>query len=190
MRFTRCAFTFLAPVSLAFLSKAALAQGVQPFSTQVPGPLTTVDMASTNILISIPIRAKVGAIPFQYSLVGNSVTNMGMGTTSNGSLPGTLTSANGLFGGFLLWQFSTYLRTVTCVVSKPSKNFSPQFVAQQKSSHTLLVKAPLESMTFSVGTAGYFRGSDCLWLSVVKCWPALEAANYGAPRNALLQASR
>ncbi len=108
MRFARFAFPVL--VALALLAQAALAQGIQPFSTQAPGPLTTVDMASTNILISIPIRAKVGAIPFQYSLVGNSVTNMGMGTTGNGSLPGTLTSANGLFGGFLLWQFSTYLR--------------------------------------------------------------------------------
>jgi RHS repeat-associated protein len=87
---------------IMLFAQAALAQGIQPFSTQAPGPFSTVDMASTYVLVSIPIRNKVGAIPFQYSLIANSAPKTGLAqyqTALNGQLmgPGGLLSASIFF---------------------------------------------------------------------------------------------
>lgn len=46
--------------------------GTLPFSTQVSGPVDSVDLATGNIQIRIPVRSKTGAIPFSFALVGNS----------------------------------------------------------------------------------------------------------------------
>ena len=48
------------------------AAGINPFSTQVSGPVDSVDVATGNILIRIPVRTKSGGIPVSYSLVSNS----------------------------------------------------------------------------------------------------------------------
>jgi hypothetical protein len=48
------------------------AAGIQPFSTQVGGPIDSVDLASSNILIKIPVRSKAGAMPFSFALISNS----------------------------------------------------------------------------------------------------------------------
>jgi RHS repeat-associated protein len=61
------------------LAIPAFSQGVQPFSTQMPGPdSASVDLASGNIVLSIPIRSKAGKIPFVYSLIsGFPATGVG-----------------------------------------------------------------------------------------------------------------
>jgi hypothetical protein len=50
----------------------AIAQGILPFSTQAGGPVSSIDLASSNIVLRIPVRNKIGKIPFSYSLVANS----------------------------------------------------------------------------------------------------------------------
>ncbi len=48
------------------------AAGILPFSTHVNGPVDSLDIATSNIVIKIPVRSKTGAIPFDYALVSNS----------------------------------------------------------------------------------------------------------------------
>jgi hypothetical protein len=54
------------------LSQTDPAAGINPFSTQVSGPIDSVDIATGNIMIKIPVRTKSGAIPFSFVLVSNS----------------------------------------------------------------------------------------------------------------------
>ena len=56
----------VASVAIAQIDPAA---GVLPFSTQGIGG---VDLATSNVFVSIPIRSKAGKIPFSYGIVGNS----------------------------------------------------------------------------------------------------------------------
>lgn len=48
------------------------AGGIVPFSTQVPGLIESVDMATSNINVQVKVRDKVGKFPFSYNLVMNS----------------------------------------------------------------------------------------------------------------------
>lgn len=63
-------------LSLLVLLTTARAQdtaaGILPFSTQAAGLYDSVDLATSNILVQIPVRSKIGKIPFAYSLVMNS----------------------------------------------------------------------------------------------------------------------
>src|SRR5579863_1119157 len=56
-------------------SQSDLAAGIQPFSTQVGGPYDSIDLATSNIALNIPLRSKAGKIPFTFSLTGNSHAN-------------------------------------------------------------------------------------------------------------------
>jgi RHS repeat-associated protein len=62
--------------ALLVLLTAARAQdtaaGILPFSTQATGLYDSIDLANSNIFVQIPIRTKVGKIPFSYSLVMNA----------------------------------------------------------------------------------------------------------------------
>src|SRR5579863_866792 len=53
-------------------SQSDPAAGIQPFSTQVGGPYDSIDLATSNIALNIPLRSKIGKIPFNYNLAGNS----------------------------------------------------------------------------------------------------------------------
>jgi RHS repeat-associated protein len=77
-------------------AQVVLAQGIQPFSTQAAGPFTSVDLATTNVFVSIPIRTKIGAIPFQYSLIGNSSPAPSAGFHLSGELMGSGGLLNGV----------------------------------------------------------------------------------------------
>ena len=48
------------------------AAGILPFSTHVGGTYDSIDLATSAILIDIPVRAKVGKIPLNFSLVANN----------------------------------------------------------------------------------------------------------------------
>lgn len=64
---------FLVPVLLvAGWSQDDPAAGILPFSTQAPGILESVDLASSNINVQVPVRSKIGKLPFSYNLVMNS----------------------------------------------------------------------------------------------------------------------
>jgi len=61
---------------LFFLVGAASAQsdpvaGLIPFSTHVGGPIDSIDLATGNIMLNVPVRSKVGNIPLSFSLIGN-----------------------------------------------------------------------------------------------------------------------
>jgi RHS repeat-associated protein len=47
------------------------AAGVLPFSTHVGGQYDSIDPATGNIMLTIPVAGKTGKIPFSYSLIGN-----------------------------------------------------------------------------------------------------------------------
>lgn len=57
------------------------AGGIVPFSTQVPGLIESVDMATSNINVQIKVRDKVGKLPFSYNLVMNSRAFVAPGCT-------------------------------------------------------------------------------------------------------------
>ena len=57
---------------------AAQAPGIRPFSAQLPDSVSSIDLASGNIFVAIPLRGKAGKIPLFISLNGNSgVQNTG-----------------------------------------------------------------------------------------------------------------
>lgn len=61
-------------ICLAHLSIAQTddpAAGLAPFSTQAAGTIDSVDLATSNIFIRIPIRTKRGKLSLSYSLTGN-----------------------------------------------------------------------------------------------------------------------
>jgi len=45
--------------------------GLLPFSTQVGGANESVDLATSNVFVTIPLRSKAGKVPFELSLSGN-----------------------------------------------------------------------------------------------------------------------
>jgi RHS repeat-associated protein len=69
---------FAALIAIVLLSvPAAMAQndpasGIPLFSTQVGGPYESIDLASSNIFLSLPLRDKNGKIPFSSRMIGNS----------------------------------------------------------------------------------------------------------------------
>jgi hypothetical protein len=75
-----------------FVASGALAQtgGTLPFSTQAGGGIDSIDLATSNVYIQIPVRSKPGAVPAQFSLVLNSNAYVSNGTwVVSGGLAGT-----------------------------------------------------------------------------------------------------
>jgi hypothetical protein len=75
-----------------FVASCALAQtgGILPFSTQAGGGIDSIDLATSNIYIQIPVRSKPGAVPAQFSLILNSNAYVSNGTwVVSGGLAGT-----------------------------------------------------------------------------------------------------
>jgi len=67
---------FILPVILIFSFAASSAaqdpaSGIQRFSTQLGGQYDSIDPATGNIMLTIPVMSKAGKIPFSYNLVGN-----------------------------------------------------------------------------------------------------------------------
>jgi len=64
--------------------------GVLPFSTQVGSGVDSIDLATSNIYVRIPIRSKSGAVPAQFALVLNSSAYVANGNwVVSGGLSGT-----------------------------------------------------------------------------------------------------
>jgi RHS repeat-associated protein len=61
-------FTLLLPLTSVAQTTSG---GIQPFATLTGGPIDVIDMATSHIQISIPIRNKAGKIPFAYTLLFN-----------------------------------------------------------------------------------------------------------------------
>ena len=60
-------------VQLGIAQTADPGAGVPPLSPMVQlGPYLSLNMANSNIVITIPVRSKGGKIPFSYGIVGNS----------------------------------------------------------------------------------------------------------------------
>jgi len=66
--------------------------GILPFSTQVGAASDSIDLATSNINVRIPVRSKTGKMPFDFSLVWNSHAWIGQYPT-----------------GGLRWQITTSL---------------------------------------------------------------------------------
>jgi RHS repeat-associated protein len=65
--------TFLSSFSLLqALAQGDPAAGILPFSTQATEVYESVDLATGNVNVRIPVRNKIGKIPFAYNLVMNS----------------------------------------------------------------------------------------------------------------------
>ena len=124
------------------------AAGILPFSTQVGGQYDSIDLASSNINLIIPILNKTGKFPFKYQLVGNfhavpQFTNgtlyyaVSAGLFKNPGLGGTPVSADlgaGAFGGTAgtqvptpedLGVFATYTaQYITCTINYDQTGYS------------------------------------------------------------------
>jgi len=61
-------YSILLCVGCAY-TQSALPPGILPFSTQAHGPITSIDLATSNIIMAVPVRNKIGKIPFSFSLV-------------------------------------------------------------------------------------------------------------------------
>jgi RHS repeat-associated protein len=88
--------TLLLVLAMAGASFSQNTPGVQDFSTNIFG----VDLATGNVNIQIPIRSKIGAIPFRYFLNGNS----GITTTQTPAAQTTSIVINTLFGTRVIAQ--------------------------------------------------------------------------------------
>jgi RHS repeat-associated protein len=78
-RFIAGSSLFAILVLFAFVPSQIAAQtdpaaGILPFSTHVSGPIDSVDLATSSVLITIPVRSKAGQIPFKYAVVANNHT--------------------------------------------------------------------------------------------------------------------
>lgn len=89
------------------------AAGILPFSTQVSGPIDSVDIATGNIMIKIPVRSKSGAIPFSYSLVSNSHASIRTITAPPPGQSETIIQVGTGFKGQPMNLFGAYLQYTT-----------------------------------------------------------------------------
>jgi len=130
---------------------AGFAQGIQPFSTQVPGPFSTVDMATSNIVVSIPIRAKLGAIPFQYSLIVNSSPQTGVAQTE---LKGQLMGPAALMNGGALPQ----IKLAPCGTQNDTEYFNWSFIDATGASHPFSGPSVIAGPYTGCDSIGSFTG--------------------------------
>jgi hypothetical protein len=127
-----------------FLSQFALAQtspsnGIQPWSTQIEDAVSSVDLATGNIFVSIPVRSKAGKIPFSFNLTMNSYVYTGQCYPPSGGIATTQ------------WQVSPGPELVFNVPTAPAANCA---VATSKDFKT--------STAFGVG-AGYTTDNSYIW---------------------------
>lgn len=81
--------------------------GILPFSTQAGGPFDSIDLATSSITFMLPVRSKVGKIPFSFKFVFNSGAYMER-------------SAWGTVPGFQLQAFAADLGASVSYTSAPS----------------------------------------------------------------------
>jgi hypothetical protein len=72
------------------------AAGLVPFSTHLGSAFDSVDPASSNVMVTIPIMSKSGKIPFAYKLVGNS----------HAYIKTITTTVNGVVTTYHLWSLN------------------------------------------------------------------------------------
>jgi hypothetical protein len=88
--------------------------GNLPFATQVGGPYDFLDLATGNVLITVPVRAKNEKIPFSFALSANSLAyaypyNSGHGTLYQWDTAFTMAGAE-----HLQVRLVSSTRTITC----------------------------------------------------------------------------
>jgi RHS repeat-associated protein len=110
------------------------AAGIQPFSTHVTGIYDSVDLATGNILVQIPVRNKAGKQPFSYSLMMNSSAYQGINDIQTSTLwiisnwfeqSGQLQGALSLGLSIPVEYSGTTQQAYTCEVNGTSTNYSP-----------------------------------------------------------------
>jgi hypothetical protein len=99
-------FSFLA------FSQGDPAGGILPFSTQAQGIADSIDLASSNINLTIKARDKVGKLPFSYNLVMNSPPERWV-VSGTGDAGGTVGFSGQLSVGATL-GYSITQSNVTC----------------------------------------------------------------------------
>ncbi len=62
----------LLPLAEVGRAQTDSAAGILPFSTHVGGQYDSIDLATSNILITIPVRSKIGKIPLNFTLTENN----------------------------------------------------------------------------------------------------------------------
>jgi RHS repeat-associated protein len=122
LRFVLCSVAALCLFSGASaIAQTDPAAGIFPFSTQAPGILDSIDLSTSNINVQIPVRNKLGKIPFSYKLLMNSHA---YGYHLSGVNTPTLWEINGGLTGQLMAGlsvgYSTTLVTISCAGIKYS----------------------------------------------------------------------
>jgi RHS repeat-associated protein len=70
-------------ISVTSFAQGGPPAGIVPGSTQVPGSYESLDLASSNISIRIPVRSKSGKIPFSFNLIATSAMNLSGGSPNS-----------------------------------------------------------------------------------------------------------
>jgi RHS repeat-associated protein len=108
-------------VLISFLSCVALAggqvnSGIPSFSAYDRHEVDTINLQNLNVLLTVPVMSKSGALPFNYVLRGDSfmaVTNGASGPTWGPAPPVLTGSVNGFLG--LVWEARYSVQTsATC----------------------------------------------------------------------------
>jgi len=86
-------------------------QGAPPFSTITSGTVDSLNIATSDILVRIPVRSKDEIIPFEFSLVGNSNA---VALPTNPFPWFVSTGIHGVVSGMLMDQVGTSHKTTQC----------------------------------------------------------------------------
>src|SRR5580692_1046296 len=54
----------------AFAQSADPAFGIPPFSTATGSKFDTIDLATSNVILTLPLRNKIGKMPFTSQIIG------------------------------------------------------------------------------------------------------------------------
>jgi RHS repeat-associated protein len=113
------------------------AAGNIPFATQIGGTYDVVDLATSNILVTVPVRAKNEKIPFAFALFGNSHAYT-YPNVNNHNLPQWAISSS-LVGRDSISVFLTSsTRTITCGSdSKDTESYNFAVVDFSGAAHAL-----------------------------------------------------
>jgi RHS repeat-associated protein len=98
-----CIVTFTATFGLAQSGPDDPGAGLLPFSTQVGGAQESVNLATGSVFVNIPVRSKIGKLPFNFSFSGSF--HPWIGSITGGQrwnvTAGLIAGSSGLLGGRL-----------------------------------------------------------------------------------------
>jgi RHS repeat-associated protein len=173
-------FSLVFLVATSSLAQTDPAAGVIPFSTRANGVYESVDLASSNIFVQLPIRQKPGKVPFSYSFVVNSsMYPVGFDWLA-------LSETWGLQIGATAQP--VLLNALVVTASGSSTTYSSFYIPDTAgASHYMLPSVSITCPSSSVVTAPVIDGSG--FVAVLSCTPSISFKVYDRFGNLYPKAS-